>query len=171
MALGCCSSKPFDSFVRPAVCSMLSLTLCHFCKYCADVIFVRGVTERNCCDTHFPLFLSITVVQEKTGLRSFLLKSEQIFLKNYRTENKWPQACSFTYVDKKVGEKKKAVTFSCLWADWSGDPVGSGDKHQLQNDDASSCVTDPKCRDVSQRTMVLLLGVWLCLCPALVKQT
>lgn len=63
--------------------------------------------------------------------------------------------------------KIKAVTFSGLWSDWSGDPVGPGD----QNDDASSCVTDPKCSDVSQRTMVLLLGVWLALCPALVKQT
>lgn len=49
-------------------------------------------------------------------------------------------------------------TFSCLLADWSGDPVRSEDKHQLQNDDASSCVTDPKCRGVSQRTMVPLLG-------------
>lgn len=77
----------------------------------------------------------------------------------------------YFYVKTKRWKKKKAVTFSCLWADWSGDPVRSGDKHQLQNDDASSCVTDPKCRGVSQRTMVLLLGGRLCLCPALVKQT
>lgn len=61
---------------------------------------------------------------------------------------------------QKDDEKKKPFlsTFSCLLADWSGDPVRSEDKHQLQNDDASSCVTDPKCRGVSQRTMVPLLG-------------
>lgn len=66
---------------------------------------------------------------------------------------------------------EKSVTFSCYCADWSGDQVRSRDKCQLQNDDASSCVTDPKCCGASQRTMILLLGGWLCLCPPLVKQT
>ncbi|TNN42186.1 hypothetical protein EYF80_047648 [Liparis tanakae] len=59
----------------------------------------------------------------------------------------------------------------CEATDCSGDPVGSADKRPLQNDDASSCVTDPKCRGASQRTMAPLLGGRLGLCPALVKQT
>lgn len=74
----------------------------------------------------------------------------------------------FLFGNKKRG---KAVTFSCLCADCSGDLVKSGDKRQLQNDDASSRVTDPKCGGASQRTMVLLLEGWLCLCLLLVKQT